>query len=332
VTTGASPLSQNQTFQNNGSKKGIFIDQVYGRWSPLRTANWKGGLTFGKMEDPFVFSELGIGMNSSYTPEGGALTLEYKPSNSQTVRWINGAFILDELSASSDDPYLFGTQLRLESKWSKRVTSSAGVMLLSFASVDRLNNGGVPNINVGNTRYIPSGTNQANGLASYNFNPILADASVGYLFDSAPLYNGAFPVKLVGTYLVNPAAPSHSDNYGWTAGFALGKAGKRGTWELDYNYKWLGANSIWEEVVDDDFGAYWATTAGGNFDMKDAPGYYTGTNVRGHITKLSYSPTDSLTLSVKWYLTTLIDTPAVAVGADGESLLNRFQVDAVLKF
>ncbi|MEY4384742.1 MAG: hypothetical protein RLY20_25 [Verrucomicrobiota bacterium] len=332
VSTGTSPLAMNQTFQNNGSKKGIFLDQAYGKWSPLHTADWKGSLIFGKMEDPFVFSEVGQGLDSDYTPEGGALTLERKLSDSQTVRWINGAFILDEISSSSADPYLVGTQLRLDSKWSQHVSSSVGVMLFSFSNVDKLSNGSVPNVNVGNTRYIPSGTNQANAIPLYHFNPILADASVGYLFDRAPLYKGAFPVKLVGTYLVNPAAPSSADNHGWSAGFILGKAGKRGTWEFDYSYKWLGANSIWEEVVDDDFGAYWATNAGYNFDAKDASGYFTGTNVRGHVTKLSYSPTDCLTLSLKWYLTSLINEPSVGLGVDRESQINRFQVDALLKF
>ena len=78
----------------------------------------KGAFTFGKMENPFVFSEVGLGMDVDYTPEGGAFTLENKVSDMHTLRWINGAFILDELSASSSDPYLLGSQLRFESKWS----------------------------------------------------------------------------------------------------------------------------------------------------------------------------------------------------------------------
>lgn len=335
VTSGLSGLGSNQSFQNNASKKGIFLDQVYGKWTPLHTADWKGSATFGKMEDPFEFSQLGAGMglgiDPDYTPEGGAVQLEYSLTPDQRLRWINGAFVLDELSASSSDPYFVGSQLRLESKWSKRVSSSVGIMLLSFSNVDRLNNGSVPNANVGNTRIIPSGTNQANAIPAYDFNPILADASVTYTFDHAPLYKGAFPVRIAGSYLNNPAAPSSADNHAWGAGFMLGKAGKRGTWEIAYTYKWLGANSIWEEVVDDDFGAYWASTAGANFSAND-PGYYTGTNVRGHVTKLSYSPTDFLTLSLKWYLTSLINEPAVASGADAESQVSRFQLDALFKF
>jgi len=336
ITSGLSGLGSNQSFQNNASKKGIFLDQVYGKWSPLHTDDWKGSLTFGKMEDPFEFSQLGVGMgmgiDSDYTPEGGALQLEYKLASDHKLRWINGAFVVDEISASSADPYFVGSQLRLDSKWSPHVSSSLGVMLLSFSNVDKLSNGSMPNANVGNTRYIPSGTNQANGIPLYKFNPILADASVTYLFDHAPFYKGAFPVRLAGTYLNNPAAPSGADNYAWCTGFVIGKAGKRGTWEIAYCYKWLGANSIWEEVVDDDFGAYWAGTTGGNFGINDAPGYFTGTNVRGHMTKLAYSPTDFLTLSLKWYLTSLINEPTVGLGVDRESQVSRFQLDALFKF
>jgi hypothetical protein len=196
-----------------------------------------------------------------------------------------------------------------------------------------LSSGSVPNANVGNTRIIPTGTNQASAVPLYQFAPLLADASMTYLFDSAPLYPGAFPVKLAGSWLHNAQAPSSADNYGWSAGIAFGKAAKRGTWEVSSCYKYLGANAIWEEVVDDDFGAYWASVTGANFNIaNDAAGYYTGTNVRGLVTKLAYSPTDALTLSFKWYLTELIDVPTVAPGVDVESRANRFQVDAVLKF
>ena len=337
VTTGLSGLGANQTFQNNGSKKGIFVDQAYGRWMPKFSDSWKASLTFGKMENPFVFGEvgagMGLGMDPDYTPEGGALVLEHSFSDAHKVSWINGGFVMDEVAASSDDPFWFGTQIRIDSKWSKRLSTSAGLMWLTFENTDQLSNGAMPNVDVGNTRYIPAGTNQANAIPLYQFAPLLADVSVTYLFDKAPLYAGKFPVKVVGSFLYNPEAASTTDGEGWSLGVGFGRAGKRGTWEVSSCYKWLGADSIWEEVEDDDFGAYWASVAGRNFGVSnDAPGYYTGTNVRGFVTRFSYSPTDALTLSLKWYLTELIDVPVVAPAVDGESRVHRFQVDAMLRF
>jgi hypothetical protein len=337
ISNGLSGLGSNQSFQNNGSKKGIFLDHAYGRWLPKLSDTWDARITFGKMENPFFFGVVGVGMglgmDPDYTPEGGALVLAHRFNAAHKLTWINGAFVVDEVAASSDDPFWFGTQLRFDSKWSQHVSTSVGIMWLTFENTDQMENGALPNANVGNTRYIPAGTNQANAVPLYQFAPVLADVSVTYLFDAAPLYQGKFPVKLVASGLHNPAAASVADADAWSVGIVFGKASKRGTWEVSSCYKWLGADAIWEEVVDDDFGAYWASVAGQNFGVSnDAPGYYTGTNARGFVTKLSYAPTDALTLNFKWYLTELIDVPSVAPTVDAESRVHRFQVDAVLKF
>ena len=70
--TGVDPISQNQSFQNNGAKKGIFIDLAYFSWTPLRGPEWSASTTFGKMENPFVFSDAIF--DRDYTPEGLAQT------------------------------------------------------------------------------------------------------------------------------------------------------------------------------------------------------------------------------------------------------------------
>jgi hypothetical protein len=57
-------------------------------------------------------------------------------------------------------------------------------------------------------------------------------------------------------------------------------------------------------------------------------GYGAGTNVKGHIMRFAYSPSDSLTLSMKWFLTSLI-TPFPGGSA---SDMSRVQVDAQWKF
>jgi len=333
ISAGLNPLSSYQTEQNNASKKGVFLDQAYGRWSPLRGEDWKAAITLGKMADPYGFTEISLGMDPDYTPEGVALDLSHRLAKGQTLRWINGAFVLDEIATSQDDPYLFGTQLRWESQWNKHISSSMGVMWFAFVHTDELSNGSVPNVNVGNWRMIPGGgTNQAAAIPQFRFNTLLADVSVTYLFDSAPMYQGPFPVRLVGSYMNNPSAPVAADNYAWSGGMLIGKAGKRGTWELAWQYKWLGANAIWEEVVDDDFGGYWATTAGNDFDRNDAPGFFTGTNARGTIMRLSYSVSDAVMLSFRWYHMRLINEPLVVMPASAESLLDRFMVDVDMKF
>jgi hypothetical protein len=46
--TEGDPISGNTTLQNNGSKKFVFIDQAYARWSPLKGPEWLGTFTIGR--------------------------------------------------------------------------------------------------------------------------------------------------------------------------------------------------------------------------------------------------------------------------------------------
>jgi hypothetical protein len=182
----------------------------------------------------------------------------------------------------------------------------------------------VPNINVGNTRV-------ASTKLAYNMAPVIADASLTYNLESAPLYEGAFPIRIGGEFMYNTGSNPSADNRGWNAGITFGKAGKRKTWELSYSYKWLGANAWWEELVDSDFGAYWKSPEANS--GKTSADYYAGTNVKGHILKLSYSPYDFLTLSAKWFATSLISGRDMTnPGVPGSTDMNRLQFDATLKF
>jgi hypothetical protein len=316
--TEGDPISGNTTLQNNGSKKFVFIDQAFAKWSPLNGPEWSAALTLGKMENPFVFSDLMI--DPDYTPEGAALQLGYAVNQHHTVKFSGGGFILDELSASSHDPYLLAAQLRLDSVWSKKIATTAGIAGLAIMNDENLVNGNVPNVNRGNTR-------NAAGAPVYNFNPVVVDASLTYTLESFPCYAGAFPIKVGGDYVYNPAAPSSADNRAYSAGVQFGKSGKKGTWDLSYTWKWLGANAWWEELTDSDYGAF--------YDAANSPpnsgsgiGYGAGTNTKGHVVKASYSPNDSLTLSLKWFGTQLIEE--FPIGSD--SKINRVQADAIWKF
>src|SRR4029434_477935 len=135
------------------------------------------------------------------------------------------------------------------------------------------------------------------------------------------LYKQPFPIRVWGEYLNNPAAPYSAYNYGWDSGITFGKAGKKGLWELTYLYRFLGANAWYEEVVDSDFGAYYATPWGnlnaagtsstsGMTAATANSNYRAGTNFRCHVMRLSHSRYAALTFQVTAYLTTLIEKTA----------------------
>lgn len=316
--TGGDPISGNTTLQDNASRKFVYLEQAYGRWYFLNGPVVAANVTIGKMENPFVTSDMVF--DHDYNPEGLGVQSSFVVNDKNTVKLNLGGFILDELAASSSDPYLLGAQARWDASWTKKLTSTAGAGFYSIQNTDMLTTVAVPNQNAGNTRY-------TNGVPVYEFSPFVLDGSVTYALDSFPLYKGTFPIKVGGEYMNNPDASSSADNYAWNVGVMFGKSGKRGTWDLSYNYKWLGANAQWEELVDSDFGAFYASRttfpgAGAN------AGYAPGTNVKGHIVRLAYSPLDSLTVSAKWFITDLINPYPTG----GDSHMNRLQIDAVLKF
>jgi hypothetical protein len=318
--SGGDPISGNSTFQDNASKKFLYIDQAYAKWTPVNQQYWGMGLTIGKMENPFLFSDMVF--DGDYTPEGAAVQFNYNLSDKHVLKLNGGAFILDELGADSNDPWMAGAQLRWDAAWTKKLASTMGVAMVGISNPEQLTPAAVPNQNRGNTRTpVVAG---AGGTLVFNYNPIVVDGSLTYTLESFPMYNGAFPIKLSADYMNNPGAdPDATDNDGYSIGIQFGKAGKKKTYDLGYTYKYLGADAWYEEVVDSDFGAlYEAAPPGGS------AGYGAGTNTKGHIVKASYSPYDSLTLSAKWFRTELING-----SPDGsDSVMNRVQVDALLKF
>jgi hypothetical protein len=309
------PISANATYQRNGSRKYAFFDLLYGKWTPLNKDGWMTSITAGKMENPFVISDMEF--DPDYDPEGIAIQGSRQLNKDHSLKWNLAAFALDELSSSSRDSYMLGGQVRWDGKYAPKEgysqwESSLGLSVYGINSADTLTAANASNVGTGNTR-------DDNGVLLYHYNPIVVDASITYNLPHAPLYNGAFPIKVSADFMQNPAAPDN--NTGWWVGFTLGKAGKKRTWEFSYRYKELQGDAWYEEVVDSDYGAYYGTSYGGK------SGYASGTNVRGHIFKAVYQPAASFNFTITYFLTELIDNPA-----DTKSGAGRLLVDANWKF
>ncbi len=336
---GGDPISGNTTFSNNGSKKFIYVDLAYAKWTPVNNSLWSATTTFGKMENPFVYSDMVF--DADYTPEGIAQQFSYNVSDQHVLKANLGAFVLNEVGGSSTDTYMGGAQLRLDSTWTPKLATSAGVGILAINGTSQLLGASVPDQNSGNVRQ--GGGAAAVSAPIYNFNPITADLSATYNLASFPMYAGAFPIKIFGDFMFNPAAhdlastdirgQQSADNQAYQFGVTLGKSGKKGTWDLTWRYKVLEANAWFEELVDSDFGAFYQRSPTGSLlsnagNNVGSYGYRAGTNVRGHIVKATYSPYDSLTFGVTYFLTELINEAANT----GSSQAGRLQVDMVLKF
>jgi hypothetical protein len=333
---GGDPISGNTTFQNNASKKFVFIDLAYGKWTPLMKDNYFLSGTIGKMENPFVVSDMVF--DGDYTPEGIALQGGYTFNEIHSMKWNSGLFILDETgqgALASNDPMMWGLQARWDASWTTdpakypKIQTSFGAALLGITETDSLGNAAVPNIQGGNTRFpatVAGSPHAITGNLVNDYQAVVLDGSATFTLEKFPMYPGAFPIRVGGEYMQNLGADDMND--GWWGGVSLGKAGKKRSWELSYRYKHLEADAWYEEFVDSDFGAHrqvaWPGSGLG-------AGYRSGTGVAGHITKFVYSLSDSMTVGATWFYTHMIDEPVVA-GSKAESGQHRVQLDAIWKF
>ena len=284
------PVSQNSTIGNGWADRGIYIDTAYGKWSPINGGNWNLSTTVGKMENPFTFTWMVF--DPDITPEGGVIQSSYNLNDNHALAFTGGAFALAEVAASTQDPFIYGGQLMLNSKWSDKWSSAVGGGFLAIVSPQQLGTAAPVNnttaINTGNTL---TGT----GAPLYNLTPLIADASVTYTLDSFPLYPEAFPITLKGEGIHNPGAPKN--NNGLWVGAIFGKSGKKKTWDLTYRYEYLEADAWYAQIVDDDNVAF-AGTSNNAFNG--------GTNIKGHFVKFNYSFTDALMFSFSCYLNDMI--------------------------
>lgn len=311
--SGGDALSNNTTLENNGTKKPVWVDAAYGKWSPINNSVWMLAATIGKMDQPFQVSPMVF--DPDYTPEGAALQATYLINDQHSLAANTAAFVLDNSPGTSRSPFLYGGQVIWNANWAARVASSMGFAAYNIVNKDGLglneasgtllpgspnyNPGGVANNNQGNTR---NSTGTSIGNLTYWYNPIVASASVTYTLDSFPLYKGKFPIKPGGEYMYNPGAPSNNEGY-WV-GVTLGKSGKKGMWDISYRYQYLEADAWYDELVDDDNVAFYSNA---NSLTQPKTGWVGGTNIKGHLVKFDYSLTDSLTFSFTAYINQLIN-------------------------
>ena len=325
--SGGDPLSTNQTFEDNGSRKPVGIDWAFARWTPIHTPKWTGSFTIGKMDNPPNYTEDVFDVD--YTPEGLAEQFAYKVNANHTVSTYLGQYMLDELQFSNKDPFLFVEQLRLDSKWGTRVTTALTVSGLSIANPESLTTANVPDSNHGNTR-------TTNGVPVNDYQLLIADGRLIYNLDSFPLYKGPFPVSLNGEYIRNFGASRDNIAYSFGPSFGsvsqrnyAGATNQKGKWEISYRYQELQGDANYEELTASDNGAFYRTRPPGEPALTTfRPQFLNGLNLRGHAFRLAYAPFDSIVIDARVWLNEPIKVLSAADRVQGVRVL----VDLVWKF
>jgi len=149
-SSAGSPLSNNSTLQDIGTKKMIYIDAAYGKWTPINDGVWMLAATIGKMDQPFQVSQMVF--DSDYTPEGGALQGSYKINDNHSLAVNGAAFVLDEMAASARDPFMYGAQAIWNANWTPHIGSSLGIGAFDIVNKQALGlSGGAKTLAAGTT-------------------------------------------------------------------------------------------------------------------------------------------------------------------------------------
>lgn len=294
--------STNQSFDNLFSQKQIWIQQAYLQW---KAAQWLS-LTAGKMPNPFFRSySSDVVWDDDVTPEGFAESLTFKLTDTIVVFVNAGQFVLDEDSADNNDQWLFGEQAGTQISLGKNTSFTLAGAFYNFKNATEGTFGQV-NVQEGNTRVPPTppSTTPTNILVN-NYRVIDVTAQLA-------MKVGDFPFALQGDYVKNLADTTTDKDTGYQAGVILGKASDPQTWEVAYFYKLLETDATVADLADSDFGNG-------------------GTNRKGHIVWVAYSPTKVTQAKVKYFMTELEDE-TLPPGTGGKDDINRLQVDFSVKF
>jgi outer membrane murein-binding lipoprotein Lpp len=263
---GGDPVSSNQTMGDGGSRKDVFIDLAYFDLDVAAGTSLTGGKFKNFLYRPGKHALL---WDSDWNPEGFGLVYQGETFFANAI----GSY----LDGDSDDgiSFIYGGQAGVTLPLGEsRLTLGAGYYdigvegeSVSFGDPDD------PDF-FGNTFVCADDEDPATCVYATDYTVLEAFAELAFsLFD--------LPASLFADYVKNTDADQFDT--GWAAGFVLGQAKKRGTWELSYAYQDLEADAVLGLVTDSDFG-------GG------------GTDTRGHVLRGVYAMGDKWNLAFSYFM------------------------------
>ena len=317
----------NQSFDDHGRGKGIFIDRAYASWKPLNFLK----ITAGKHKNPLVASSLV--WDSDINPEGISESLNFDVSDSVTIFSNLGQWLIEELKIkdSDRDPSLLVFQLGAKIKPSKNIKFEFAGTYYDFLNLDELNwdkDGPMDDTNTFlgyNNKYGQQMIfgNDKKLLNEFQCWELLAKVNIK---DVLPV-----PFSIFGNFIINKGAdideliekggdPGDSDpdklksylgddrDTGWLAGISVGNKKKKGDIYVKYFYQELEDYAFPAVFVDSDF-------HGG------------GTNNKGHYIHGRYLLADNIQARATGFFTERDDERK-----DGKKDEDRVQLDIVINF
>src|SRR5258706_237027 len=161
---GGQPITANTDLNSLESRKFIWVDAAFAKWTPIHNGDWVVSAVIGKIDNPFLLSNMI--WDYDINPEGGAIQVVKNFGENHVLKTAGAFFVLDELNQHNatvpgidpkHDPYVFGGQAVLESKWTPKFDTSLGVAAFDIAYHESLSALVQPFYNSGNSRSSATG-------------------------------------------------------------------------------------------------------------------------------------------------------------------------------
>ena len=290
----SSQVTREQPTTDSFSLRYIWLDLAYMEYS----INKKAKITGGKIKNPF-YATHDLIWDTNVTPEG--MVAEYKTSFSHTDTKTDVSANLAVLPLDFDNntsPVIYASQVVL----SKDIFTRKLKTGVTYYDADSIKNGVYANIT-------PNNSKQTNTLSGgkfvYDYN--IVDVSAEYPVCEIKISDISLPVNLLGGYVKN-FAPGVKKDTGWLAGFKLGKAQQKNSWDFSYNYRRLAADAVLDFLNDNTF-------------------HDGGTNSKGHKFSLKYIPLENTEACLTNYYAKKIS----GIKTSGE-VLDIIQLEFIAKF
>jgi len=310
------PDSNNQTATHAFSKKPLYIDAAY---VTLKPPGWDWiSVTAGKMNNQMFQPAFTSPMvyDPDLTPEGAIEQFNFKfGDHKQYSLFANvSELVLDELSGNSRDVYAYDAQAGFSAGLLGDPKDPALKLSLAGGYFGTQNLTQMPVAdNSGNVGNSVTGSNYrgefqvayGRGEAAWR---ISNDAFLGT--PAIVTFSGEYDKNLNDAYDV----PGDNQTTAWTAQVMFGKAAKKGQWQIAYQYKRVGADSVFDSMTDDDFGG--------------------GTDRKGHVVKAFYNIRDWWSLDAAVFVTEKITGRTGAhtqPGLEGQTQTHLY-FDTMFKF
>ena len=308
-------VSTNQSADNLGGQKQIWVDLVNLRYKPMLHDQATTIATAGRMINPLwrTYSS-DIVWDDDFNPEGFGENLEWVFPDAGASVFLNGLqAVADEDSNSGKNQWVFSQQLGIEKTLPLDSRLRVGGAYHKWSDENR-SDFGQTTIQDGNRRSNATGR-------------LVSQFQVGEVTGQLTSWIGKLPVNLQATVIRNWGT-AHNDlvqgpvgRDGYQYGVIFGAAKTAGSWEAAYFKKYSQIDATVADVADSDFG--------------DG-----GTNRVGHIFWVGYAPKDWMSLRAKAFITDTLDrsfptvagvtTPTATTNLD--KAINRLQLDMVVKF